>query len=85
MTEERQNRDNRKYDREIAPGVVVDVYAVANAFEVNCSAMSHALKKILLAGGRGVKDSIQDKEEAIASIERSIELERQKNTTEPLF
>jgi len=64
-----------KYQREIKPGVSVDVYDVLKAFKVTCPAMTHAIKKCLAPGQRGVKDSIQDKQEAIASIQRSIELE----------
>jgi len=66
-----------KYQREIKKGTFVDVYDVLKAFNVTCPAMQHAIKKCLAPGKRGVKDSIQDKEEAIQSIKRSIELEEQ--------
>lgn len=66
-----------KYQREIKPGVWVDVYDVLNAFNVICPAMAHGVKKCLAPGQRGVKDSIQDKNEAIASIKRSIEIEKE--------
>jgi len=59
-------------------GVLIDVYDVLVAFGVTCPAMAHAIKKMLMAGQRGAKDSVQDKEEAIASIKRSIELESEK-------
>ena len=65
-----------KYLREIKPNVWVDVYDVLKAFEVTCPAMAHALKKGLAPGKRGVKSSVQDKQEAIDSIKRSIELEQ---------
>ncbi len=64
-----------KYQREIKPGVWVDVYDVLQAFNVTCPAMAHGIKKCLAPGQRGVKDSVQDKNEAIASIKRSIEME----------
>ena len=60
-----------KYQREIKPGVFVDVYDVLKAFNVVCPAMAHGVKKCLAPGQRGV----QDKNEAIASIKRSIEME----------
>jgi len=63
-----------KYQREIKPGVNVDVYDVLVAFNVTCPAMAHAIKKCLAPGQRGVKSAKQDKEEAIASIERSIDM-----------
>jgi len=65
-----------KYQREIKPGVWVDVYDVLQAFSVTCPAMAHGIKKCLAPGQRGVKDSIQDKNEAVASINRSIEMEQ---------
>jgi hypothetical protein len=52
--------------------VKVDFYDVIDAFRTDCPAMDHAAKKILAAGKRGYKDSLQDKNEAIQSINRSI-------------
>lgn len=55
--------------------VTVDVYSVLNTFAVHNPATAHALKKLLAAGTRGYKDTVQDLEEAIVSIKRAIELE----------
>ena len=57
--------------------VEVDVYDVLDAFKTRCPAMDHAAKKILAAGTRGYKDSLQDKREAISSINRSIQIEKE--------
>jgi len=67
-----------KYMKNIK-GVYVDVYDLLFAFKTGCPAMDHAVKKCLNAGKRGYKDSIQDKEEAIKSIKRSIEMEKERN------
>jgi len=64
-----------KYQREIKPGVVVDVYDVLEAFNVTCPALAHGIKKLLMPGARGAKSAEQDKREALASITRSIELD----------
>lgn len=64
-----------KYSREIKPGVFVDVYDVLNAFKTGSAAVDHAVKKLLAPGQRGVKPREQDLKEAIASIERAIEIE----------
>lgn len=64
-----------KYQREIKKGVFVDVYDVLLAFGVTNPAMQHAIKKMLAPGQRGVKDAIQDMNEAMQSIERAKELE----------
>lgn len=71
------------YQREIKPGVAADVYDVLVAFNVTCPATAHAIKKLLAAGQRGFKNAEQDKREAIASIERSIELGKQSPLTTP--
>lgn len=52
-----------------------DVYDVLEAFNVTCQAAAHAIKKLLCAGLRGHKDVKVDKQEAINSIRRSLELD----------
>ena len=56
----------------------IDVYSVLDAFEVNCPARAHAIKKLLLAGERGVKSCDQDLEEAKSAIMRAIQLEQKR-------
>lgn len=67
------------YHRKVK-GVWIDFYDIANAFdpENRNSADDHALKKMLLPGKRHTKGGIQDRKEAIQSIERAIELENDK-------
>ena len=55
-------------------GVSFDVYDVLKAFDVTCPARQHAIKKLLKTGQRGFKDERKDLNEAIDSINRSIEL-----------
>lgn len=62
-----------KYEKRVK-NTTIDVYDVLVAFDVTCPAMQHAIKKCLMSGQRGHKDTNQDKREAIQSIERSIEL-----------
>ena len=66
-----------KYHREIKPGVWVDVYDVLKAFDPQNrnAADDHAIKKMLFPGSRGVKGGIQDRKEAIQSLERSMQIE----------
>lgn len=52
----------------------IDVYRVLQLFEVTDPAIQHAVKKLLVAGGRGIKDTVKDLREAIVSIERAIEM-----------
>ena len=60
----------------IINGEWCDVYDVLNAFGVSNPADQHAIKKMLMPGKRGHKDGIKDREEAIASLKRAIELEK---------
>lgn len=69
-----------KYQREIAPGVFVDIYDVLEAWGVSCPARQHAIKKLLAAGQRGHKSEIKDLQEAHHSAHRSImfQIERER-------
>lgn len=64
-----------RYQRECKKRVI-DVYDILQMFGVENQAIGHAIKKLLVAGRRGYKDKTQDLEEAIASIKRGIELEK---------
>lgn len=52
----------------------LDVYRVLDSFGVRRSTVQHAVKKLLVTGGRGAKNELQDLLEAKASIERAIEM-----------
>ena len=56
-------------------GLWVDVYDILTAYSVTNPADAHAIKKMLCPGRRGAKDGIQDRREAIVSLQRAIELE----------
>jgi len=81
LSEVKKNKIN-KYDRVIVGKdghkIIVDVYSVLQAFNITNAATAHAIKKLLAAGSRGYKDIIQDLNEAKASIERAIEMEKNK-------
>lgn len=70
---EKPNTSN-KYKRKV-PTLEIDVYDILKAFNVVNPATQHAVKKLLCAGDRGYKDKVQDLKEALASINRAIELE----------
>lgn len=48
----------------------VDVYRVLALFGVTDPCLQHAIKKLLVAGGRGAKDVHKDIREAIETLER---------------
>lgn len=66
-----------KYHRQIATNHegTSDVYDILHAFNVTNPALAHAIKKLLVPGGRsGGKDMLQDLEEAKWSVQRAIEM-----------
>lgn len=63
-----------KYHRTIK-GASIDVYDVLTSFGVTNPATAHAVKKLLMPGQRGAKNTLQDLAEAKASIERAIQIE----------
>lgn len=56
------------------PYTHVDVYRVLEIFSVTDPALQHAVKKLLVAGGRGAKDAGKDVQEAIDALERFKEM-----------
>jgi hypothetical protein len=68
-----RDKPRNKYDREILPGIFVDVYDVLRAFKVTSGAIAHAVKKLLAPGQRGVKTERDDVAEARDSLNREIQ------------
>lgn len=58
-------------------GAMIDVYDILHAYRdsIGNPALEHAIKKLLVPGGRGHKDRRKDIEEARWSIDRAIRLE----------
>lgn len=57
---------------------VIDIYSVLDAYPVPNAAAGHACKKLLMAGERGSKNKMTDLREALAAVQRAIELEESK-------
>lgn len=53
----------------------VDVYRVIRWFRINDPEIAHAIKKLLVCGLRGFKDSRKDVIEAIDSLKRWLEID----------
>lgn len=66
------------YHKDVTHLASVDVYRVLELFEVTNQPIGHAIKKLLVAGGRGAgKDIHQDVQEAIDSLERWKEMRKE--------
>lgn len=66
---------SNKYQREIKPGVFVDVYDVLQAWRVTNPALQHLIKKALAPGERGHKTCAEDLRDIEASARRAVELQ----------
>ena len=71
------------YKKTVAGLQFVDVYRVLTLFGVTDPCIQHAVKKMLVAGGRGAKDISQDVQEAIDTLQRWQEMRREDATTMP--
>jgi hypothetical protein len=71
-------RKHAHYYKDVSHITEADVYRVFRMFRVTDQAIGHAIKKLLVAGGRGAgKDIHRDVREAIETLERWEELERE--------
>lgn len=70
---EHQSHDH--YFKDVQTLKSVDVYRVLVLFGVTNPCIQHAVKKLLCAGNRGVKDELKDVQEAIASLLRYLEMQ----------
>lgn len=68
------------YFKDVRKLSVVDVYRVLVLFGVTDPCLQHAVKKLLVAGGRGSKDAPKDVDEAIATLQRWREMREEDNT-----
>lgn len=65
------------YFKDVANLQRVDVYRVLRLFEVTDPCIQHAVKKLLVAGGRGSKGVDKDIQEAIDSLTRWQEMRKE--------
>lgn len=77
-----QYKEERKHSHyhKKCPYDSIDVYRVLELFEVTNPCLQHAIKKLLVAGGRGSKDINKDVQEAIDTLNRWIEMRREDET-----
>lgn len=79
------HHEGSKYLKRIHPASVasvyednsidVDVYCVLEAFNVECQATGHAIKKLLCAGQRKKGNRLEDLMGAMAALNRAIDLQ----------
>ena len=57
----------------------LDIYRILSLYDVTDPCLQHAIKKLLCAGKRGVKNQTQDINEAILSLKRFLEMQGEDN------
>jgi hypothetical protein len=75
MTEKAHNH----YFKDVSHLDYLDVYRVLDLFKVTDPCLQHAVKKLLVAGGRGHKDIERDIQDVIDSCERWKEMKQEDN------
>ena len=74
------------YHKDVRRLNYIDVYRVCELFEVTDSAIAHAVKKLLVAGGRGAgKDMRQDVQEAIDTLLRRQQMWKEDDSAQKSF
>lgn len=68
------SREKYPHYYKYCPYEYIDVYRVLELFGVTDQAIGHAIKKLLVAGNRGQKNFEKDISEAIATLNRKLEM-----------
>ena len=74
-----QNNNNNPYIVDISKYNKLDIYRILKLYGVSDPCLQHAIKKLLCAGKRGVKNQTQDINEAILSLKRLLEMQGEDN------
>jgi len=72
-----KDRKHNHYFKDVRHLDYIDVYRVCELFGVTNSCLQHALKKLLVAGGRGHKDIGRDVQDVIDSCVRWQEIQEE--------
>ena len=70
---------NNPYIVDISKYNKLDIYRILKLYEVSDPCLQHAIKKLLCAGKRGVKNQTQDINEAMQSLQRFLEMQGEDN------
>lgn len=65
------------YHKDVSHLQTIDIYRVLQLFDVADPCLQHAAKKILCAGQRGAKTQDQDIQEAIDTLHRYQEMQKE--------
>lgn len=69
----------RHYFKDVSKLTYIDIYRVLSLWNVTDPCIQHAVKKLLVAGNRGYKGVEKDIQEAIDSLERWKEMQKEED------
>ena len=78
------DKKHSHYFKSVAHLEWIDIYRVIDLYAITDPCLQHAFKKISCAGGRGVKDTAKDVQEAIDSLLRYQEMQRENHGEDKL-
>jgi hypothetical protein len=82
-SQDRSTNPHSHYFKDVSQLDTIDVYRVIDLYKIDDPCIQHAVKKLLVAGGRGAgKDINKDIQEAIDSLERWKDMRQEEN---PIF
>lgn len=67
------------YYKDVSKLNKIDIYTVLNLWRVTDPCLAHAIKKLLVNGNRGAKDSQKDIQEAIDTLTRWQEMQEEES------
>lgn len=67
------------YYKDVSKLNKIDIYTVLNLWRVTDPCLAHAIKKLLVNGSRGAKDSKKDIQEAIDALTRWQEMQEEES------
>jgi hypothetical protein len=67
------------YFKDVSKIDKLDIYTILMLYRITDPCIGHAIKKLLVAGGRGAKDVTQDIQEAIDTLTRWQELQQEES------
>lgn len=73
----KEERPHNHYHKDVSKYSSIDVYRVLDLFGVTDQAIGHAAKKLLVAGGRGLKDIDRDIDDVIDTLNRWKEMRKE--------
>lgn len=75
-------REQYSHYHKPCPYEYIDVYRVLELWKVSDPCLQHAIKKLLVAGDRGVKDIEKDVKEAIVTLNRWQQMQAEQKAAE---